>query len=101
MRFRLGLAASLLVGSGAFTPSHAKISDAVAVKCAKFEQNVKQHASVYQKAMRNTSARPNIEKQANDAKQLAFALSTVFNMTPHNSAYVAQGLCTMQKGRVK
>ena len=101
MKFRWGLTATLLTFLCAITPSHAQMPEVIAMKCAKFEDQVKQHADSIHKARRKKAKQtPDISQSAKDAEQLAYTLATSFNMTSHNSAYVALGLCTMQKGRV-
>ena len=78
--------------------SYSKQTHNTGFKCQDFEQKVKHHAKTLKLSPLDNNQRATMGKTlVTPAKKLAFALVTGFNMTPHNSAYVAGGLCSMQK----
>lgn len=100
MKLRWGVA-SLLAGTWLLSSyANAQQPQNVRLECDQFEVEVKRLATDLKATAKDKKQRATANKQmTSPAHQLAFTLVTGFNMTPHNSGYVANGLCSVQKSR--
>ena len=98
MKFRWKCAATFAAILVLSAKANAQQSNSNSLMCVKFEAQVKHHAKALKSSPITVQQRASLgAKLSKPAEKLAFALVTSFNMTPHNSAYVANGLCSMQK----